>query len=683
MTLEADTVTTEAPRRTRRAKPQPAASTDLSEFEERGHRPRAAAVAEDPPADEEEVEGAGEAETEEPPQTEDAPAAEDQDEAPAPTAPLARPATPPQTRPRRRKPTATAVTPEEQPVPDIQPLRSATSQALKKFGVILGNKIPGAEHFEVWKRSENGQLGYVGDYNSADLAQSQSMAAFLNRYAKPTYGPGDYQIFGITSDGKRWDVGVVRILGGVEPTDSPGGGSRGEDSTASMLMRQIERDSQRRERELREILDKKTDPTDPIDQLSKVHDLSQKLSGDAGKGEGAIVALVQAMGQQQARSDERMMQMMAVFGRKEPDPIMTALVAKMLDDKSSGPMPPMPPPVDPMLQLQGLAAVLAALKPVDTLTPILLEQMTKDRMSTADIINLVNQLRGEKGTDDFKKSMENFTGIMGAVSQMRQHTEPSAGSMWGDVIGGALSNQKLVGSVADLIRSKAMPQTRVVQAQQQPQQQQQPNQLPADMQAKATELARRRLAVEERKIVEEERRLGLTAGTPTPQPIVTPPPAATVAAQPATQPAGPVQGLPPNIVEHVNEFIVAQDDGALVEATINFLLYLTSLAEPWKGAGANTLDAINTGDRETARKYVRQFLAGLVKSNLMAEALAQRTLAAFDANFEHVVEHVGKIAEARAAAEEANEEDADGEADAEADAEASNEIEPAADEPVA
>jgi len=152
-----------------------------------------------------------------------------------------------------------------------------------------------------------------------------------------------------------------------------------------------------------------------------------------------------------------MMQMMAVFGRKEPDPIMTALVAKMLDDKSSGPMPPMPPPVDPMLQLQGLAAVLAALKPVDTLTPILLEQMTKDRMSTADIINLVNQLRGEKGTDDFKKSMENFTGIMGAVSQMRQHTEPSAGSMWGDVIGGALSNQKLVGSVADLIRSKAMP----------------------------------------------------------------------------------------------------------------------------------------------------------------------------------------------------------------------------------
>jgi len=223
----------------------------------------------------------------------------------------------------------------------------------------------------------------------------------------------------------------------------------------------------------------------------------------------------------------------------------------------------------------------------------------------------------------------------------------------------------------------------VVQAQQQPQQQQQPNQLPADMQAKATELARRRLAVEERKIVEEERRLGLTAGTPTPQPIVTPPPADTAAAQPATQPAGPVQGLPPNIVEHVNEFIVAQDDGALVEATINFLLYLTSLAEPWKGAGANTLDAINTGDRETARKYVRQFLAGLVKSNLMAEALAQRTLAAFDANFEHVVEHVGKIAEARAAAEEANEEDADGEADAEADAEASNEIEPAADEPVA
>jgi hypothetical protein len=691
MTLEADTVTTEAPRtRKGRTKKIPATPpvTDLSEFEERGSRRAARVVdeppAEDPPVDEEEVEGAGEDENEHPPEGE-APTTEDQEEAPAPAAasPLARPATPPQTQPqpRPRKPrgqkvAAAASEEEELPqVPELRELRPATTQALKKLGTILGNKIPGAEHFEVWKRSDNGQLGYVGDYNAADLAQSQGMASFLNRYAKPQYGAGDYQIFGITSDGKRLDAGVVRILGIVEPTDGghSGGGGRGEGGLGDMLMRQIERDSQRRDRELREIMEKKNDPTDPIEQLTKIHDFSEKLSGGSGKGD-TVVAMVQAMGQQtatmlqvmtqqQQKSEERMMQLMSILGRKEADPVMMTLLAKLLDDKgSSAPMPPMVAPPDPMAQLQGIAAVLVALKPADNLTPVLLEQMNRDRMSTADIIGLVNQLRGEKGTDDFKKSMDNFTGIMGAVNTMRQQTEPSAGSMWGDILGGALSNRELVGSVAGLIRAKSgqTATAKVVQSQPQPQQQQ-PQQIPADVQARAADVARRRLAIEERKLAEEEARLGLTAGTPpvaapvAVAPVITPPPTTATPATPeaAAKMQPPVTpGLPPNIVERVNGFIIAQDDGALVEATVEFLLYLSSIYEPWRGVGNTTLDAISTGNKEVALRYVRQLIGGLVKSNLLQNEIAERAIAAVDAHFEELVTHVQQLAEARADAEE-------------------------------
>jgi len=687
MTLEADTVTTEAPRTRTRTKKAPAAppNLDLSELEERGSArrvARAAVVEEAPaedPSDEEEVRGEGE--DEQPSSTgEEAPSEDLSDETPAPAAPspLARPATPPQTQPRTRKPrgqkAAVAASEEEElpQVPELRELRPATTQALKKLGTILGNKIPGAEHFEVWKRSDNGQLGYVGDYNAADLAQSQGMASFLNRYAKPQYGAGDYQIFGITSDGKRLDAGVVRILGTVEPTDGghSGGGGRGEGGLGDLLMRQIERDGQRRDRELREIMEKKNDPTDPIEQLTKIHDFSEKLSGGSGKGD-TVVAMVQAMGQQtatmlqvmtqqQQKSEERMMQLMSILGRKEADPVMMTLLAKLLDDKgSSAPMPPMVTPPDPMAQLQGIAAVLVALKPADNLTPILLEQMNRDRMSTADIIGLVNQLRGEKGTDDFKKSMDNFTGIMQAVSTMRQQTEPSAGSMWGDILGGALSNRELVGSVAGLIRAKSgqTATAKVVQSQPQPQQQQ-PQQIPADVQARAADVARRRLAIEERKLAEEEARLGLTAGTPpatvaaAPTAVVTPPPATATpeAAAKMQPPATP--GLPPNIVEHINGFIIAQDDGALVEATVEFLLYLSSIYEPWSGVGNTTLDAISTGNKEVALRYVRQLVGGLVKSNLLQNEVAERAFAAVDAHFEELVTHVQQLAEARADAEE-------------------------------
>jgi len=67
-----------------------------------------------------------------------------------------------------------------------------------------------------------------------------------------------------------------------------------------------------------------------------------------------------------------------------------------------------------------------------------------------------SDVQGKRASsDDLKKSMDNLTGIMQTVSTLRQQTEPSADNLWGGILGGALSNQKLVGSVARLIQENA------------------------------------------------------------------------------------------------------------------------------------------------------------------------------------------------------------------------------------
>lgn len=601
-------------------------------------------------------------------------------------------AQPPQTRTPAQHPQQQEEEAEQVPeMPDGREVKVISPSAARKLGASIGNKLPGAEHVEVWKRTENGALAYVGSYNAADLTQSQSLAAFLDRFVKGIFGPGDYQTFGITPEGKRLDGGVVRLLEPVKQSRSePGerGTGGGDNRFADILQRQLERESARSARDRENV-----QPQDPIETLEKVHAFSQKVGGD--KGEGTLAAIIQAMTMQNQsttqlivqmmqKSDERMTTLLTTLGRREPDPLLTALVTKLVDGGSSDKMPPMPPPPSPVSTMKELAETIALLRepPRPDTSAVLLEHLLKERMSPQEVLGLVNQVKGERGTDDFKKSMENLMALFESVQRVRERTEPSAASgFWGfaETLAG---NRDLAGSVANAIRVRTG-QARHVQQVQQPRMIQPPPQvrsLPAELQEKAIELHRRRLAVEEQKLQLEEQRL--RGGIVTPPPIQPQPklvavpspqvPAPAPAPAPVPAPAPPAQvavgqrPLPPDIGDHVNNLLNATDDAGLVEATISLLFYLAELDEPWKNVGDTVLSFIEANDQAAAMQYVRALYNGLEGIGLIKADLVEKVCLAIESNFETIVEHI-KEAVANSEGEDGDgdeaEEGAEGEAE--------------------
>jgi hypothetical protein len=339
---------------------------------------------------------------------------------------------------------------------------------------------------------------------------------------------------------------------------------------------------------------------------------------------------------------------------KAPDPLLQLLMAKLLDDggKKGDPMPampPMPPPVDPTEQLKNLAAVVQSLRgpEVAKTDDRLMDYLMKERMSPAEVLALVNQVKGERGTDDFKKSMENIGIMLNAVTQLRSHTEPGAGAGFWDAIGALVQNKELAGTVVEAVRGRV--------AQRQPEQQLPPQQqrpmLPANdpVVAKARELAARRLVLEEQDINRREQAAGITTSAPVPVPT----PVATARVVQPAAPAAPAEvsvppppglqkipQLPGNIADFVNSYVEAKDDdAALVETTIEMLFSLGE-NEQWKPYAEVIFSLIANSDRGRFLNYMASFFINIKAIGLIEEALAERVMQALANNFQAIVEGV-------------------------------------------
>lgn len=507
----------------------------------------------------------------------------------------------------------------------------------KRFGV-LGEKIPGAEHVKVHKRLDNGGLAYIGEYNVNDLAQSQNIESFLNRYIKPSYGPGEYQITGVNAAGQEFDGGIVQLMNPLSSPDVPPPSAAAANPLA-LIQQMLDREANRRDGELRMLAN---DKKDPIVMLKEMIELQQtlappmpQLKPSDGGNNNAMNTLLAGM-----------MQMMGTvltvaLQPKGQDPIMMAILAKLLDDKTK-------PGVDPTQQLVALSEVAKNLagNGGGGGSNQLVELLLRERMSPSDVMNLVQQVKSERGTDGLKKSMEDIGIMLQAVNQLRAHTEPGTASGFWEAVTAVLGNQHLASAIGSRVRSNA-PQVAPLLTQQ-PQQlppQPQPRMLPNDPLAmKAREIAARRLRLEEIEIQKREAALGIGAPTP----VVTPVPAPAthmnqqVSAEEvqrisdaATQ-SGQKNTLPPNIAEYINNYIEAKDDGDIIETT---MLMIESLAkdEQWKPYSEVIVSYILQSDRGKFLQYMASFFVSMRTIGLIEDALARKIMDALHNNFDTVV----------------------------------------------
>jgi len=555
------------------------------------------------------------------------------------------------------------------------------TQSLKRFGE-LGKKLGGAEHIQVSKRMDNGELAYVGEYNTRDISQSQNIQAFLNRYVKPGYGPGEYQILGVDAHGREFDGGSVTLLATItgSPETVPSVLGKGP---MDILQSVLDRESQRQTSEIRALAQNQKDP---IQMLRDMHELHQQFSppvvmpklqesNGGNRGGDAMSAMVTGM-------MGMMGTVLAVVLQPKPqDPLMLAVINKLLDDKRPAPT------VDPTAQLLSLSEVIKNLRgdsgggggKDDRLVDVLL----KERMSPAEVLGLVQQVKGERGTDDLKKSMENVGMLLNAVQQLRAQTEPGTSSGFWEAVTTALGNPSLASVIGSRVRGVVNGGGAPAPQQLPPPQQVRalpPGQTNDPLVLKARELAARKMRLEEAEISRREEALGI-------KPVITPPPAqvATPAADvvptvsplvaPLVAPELPTEvvadvppvdqvTLPPNVADHVNSYLQAKDDGDFIETTVEMIFDMAN-DEKWKPYSEVIVALILQSDRARFLQYMASMFVSLRTIGLITDELGGKIMDALQRNFDVVVsvvrEHVESPQEGAETEGEEGNEDEDGE----------------------
>lgn len=577
----------------------------------------------------------------------DAPGAEE----PEPYNPFLRPeALPPKPSPRVMREERQADRTSAQPTPSAKRLGS------------LGKKLPGAERAKVHKRLDSGQLAYVGEYTEGDLSQSQDMESFLAKYIKPIYGAGEYQVTGVDAHGRQFDMGIVTLLSPLLPTALTPEAQL--DSPLGLVKTLIDRTLQQQQG-----LPEK----DPIEMLGKLHDLKRKMDPPPpavqkveSRDNTLILAIVSGLTTVAST-------LVSVFAQpKAPDPLMAALAKKLLDDeprRGGGDLlpPPLPPP-DPTEQLKNLAAVVQSLRG-DSKSGgednRLVDYLLKDRMTPTEVLNLVNQVKGERGTDDFKKSMENIGIMLNAVNQLRAHTEPGAGAGFWDAIGALVNNKELGNVVAETIRGR-----RPTPGPQQPQPEVRVLPQGSDpIVTRARQLAVKRLEIEEQELMLREKRLQ-EGGAPKqqPQPQPQPQPQLHVVGGTDTEKTeAAVPQLPANIADFINRYVSAEDDAELVAITLELLYSLGNDDGSWKEHSVSIFNFIAQSDKARFLHYMASFWIGLRSIKLIEEPLAQKIMHALSQNFSTIVKTVQQQMAEDAEGGEDGEDGSDGEGEGEGD----------------
>lgn len=593
--------------------------------------------------------------------------------------------------------------------------KKTDSPGLKSLGG-LGKKLPGAEHVKIYKRDDKGKLFMIDVYDANDLSQSQDVEDFVTAWLKPKFGPGEYPIVGVNARGEEFDAGSVRVMAPQQkPTPKPG------ITAMDVLNDWLMKDAERRERELAELrvtLAAKPQEKDPFETLGKALDLQKRVSGEASReNEGTMAALIASMSEQnqvmirmmmeqQNKSSEQLLTILtALQGSKGPDPIMATLVAGLLEDRKKGggdPLPPMPQPKDPAEELKTLAEVMVLLRPPEKegdneMLKYLLAKAEKESISPKEMIELV---RGERGTDDFKRSFDNLGLMLTAMRTLKEHTgEAGAGAsgFW-DALAQLASNRDFAGSIASAIRAKSnaqLPGRHPVQAlpgrqhpaltagvQDQQAIQQMEERLRA-IRAKRVAIAQE-LAAEEAALDQEIAQIPEphqprvrpdSRYTPHQPPVVTSPsgqvspavPGAPTAVQvpplAQVQPGAPVATpeqeaavaravqrtgrypqLPPEIANHVNALLEAADEAECVERVVRMLFYLAEL-EDWADFANTVMVLIREGDKENVFAFLSEFFNGLRDLGFMDQVLMDNVLKAFNNHFEMVVNMSREAAE--------------------------------------
>ena len=500
----------------------------------------------------------------------------------------------------------------------------------KRMGA-LGAKLPGAEHAKIHKRGEGGHLSLIGTVREKDMTRSQDMEAFVHEFMAPSYGPGLYQVTGVDAVGREFDMGIVDIAIPIGPSAPIVAPPAQDQSALGIIMKMMEQQGNQRQPQ-----------ADPIDGLMKLHQLKQQMEpGAPQKDNSTVLALIAGVTQVATTVLGVMMQ------PKGPDPIMALLLAKMLEEKprrdsDMGMMPPPPPAIDATEQLKNLAAVVTSLRGPEKSSgnDELIAYLLKDRMTPADVLNLVNQVKGERGTDDFKKSMENVGIMLNAAGQIRAQTEPGAGSGFWDAITAMLGNKELAGSVVQTMRGR---QQQGADPQLPPQQQPRPLGAPPPndplvIQARAN--AEKRLRIEAAELELREKKLSEVQATITPPPQVEAkqleqadtPPGDTIA-----KPDRPK--LPDNMGDFINAYLEAKTDEEYVEISVEMILSLGE-HEDWKPYAEVILSFIANSDRARFLNYMASFLTAMRTVGLMQDELAHKVMKALAGNFPTLVEVV-------------------------------------------
>lgn len=516
-----------------------------------------------------------------------------------------------------------------------------------KLGKGLSEKLPGAEKVKVYKRKD-GQRWFVRDYTTADLAQFSDFESFLTRYVKPEYGPGEYDLVGVDAYNREIQVGQVRLLQDPKETRTPETGAY--ELVSTMLEQQKEQN--------REWLDQMKEAMrppaqqSPIELLQGVMAVTEKLDAKNNEGASSTMQMMMAMMQQNTQM------MMAMLSKpKEEDPLMKLLIMKLLkdDDAPSGGGHAIPAPPAPANPFAGMAEMMTAMGGLmaamgggggggdddfkEFLKTLLLKSKD-DALGIKDVLELVKQQQDKPGgADDFNRAINNLAAIMNVANNINRNQEGGGAAGLFDALAALFSNRDFAGSIAQAVRSKVG------------------SKVGSEEQRLAAEGQRLQM---ERRLLERERAqvaanggrqpAQQTAPQPHAQPAhangngTAPPSQEQVqeAAQRHVERTGQLPQLPANTVDHLTQIAAAKDDGELVGATVQMIIYFAEFSD-WRPFSETLLSYVREGNKRETMRYLSAFFEGLVQIQLFPLDQAKRVIKAMLDHFSTVQAQLADI----------------------------------------
>jgi len=162
---------------------------------------------------------------------------------------------------------------------------------------------PGADRVKIYKRI-NGQRWFIQEFTRGDFKGFSDYDSFVTRFIKPKYEDGEYNIVGVDSHGKEYELGEVRLM--PDPTKSPEMGAIG---LVERIMNEA-RDQQT------QMLARMGTQQSPLELLTGVLALKKQMEGEAGE---PLAAAARAASESKSDMVQMMMLMMQMQQQQAAD----------------------------------------------------------------------------------------------------------------------------------------------------------------------------------------------------------------------------------------------------------------------------------------------------------------------------------------------------------------------------